>query len=193
MHAVVLAGQHLLALILVWNISQDLCLSVQVQNASDLLIKPLEKFRKEQLGVTKVSLEWLSVEANGDTTFNTFLTYLHRPADVRSHLFKPMCESFAWVTALHLTPLPPWLTPWSLECLVVWGDAHVCWNTSIYILFSKSPVNSVCSHLDCIISAFCLVVLRWRIRVFPSSVFIKQLHPCAKSLIDSKNFSFLYV
>uniref|UniRef100_A0A8C4NWJ6 Oligophrenin 1 n=1 Tax=Dicentrarchus labrax TaxID=13489 RepID=A0A8C4NWJ6_DICLA len=29
------------------------CLSVQVQNASDLLIKPLEKFRKEQIGVTK--------------------------------------------------------------------------------------------------------------------------------------------
>lgn len=36
----------------------DVCLSVflsvQVQNASDLLIKPLEKFRKEQIGVTKV-------------------------------------------------------------------------------------------------------------------------------------------
>uniref|UniRef100_A0A8D3BSR8 Oligophrenin-1 n=1 Tax=Scophthalmus maximus TaxID=52904 RepID=A0A8D3BSR8_SCOMX len=30
-----------------------LCLPVQVQNASDLLIKPLEKFRKEQIGVTK--------------------------------------------------------------------------------------------------------------------------------------------
>lgn len=32
----------------------NVCLSVQVQNASDLLIKPLEKFRKEQIGVTKV-------------------------------------------------------------------------------------------------------------------------------------------
>lgn len=32
------------------------CFSVQVQNASDLLIKPLEKFRKEQIGVTKVSI-----------------------------------------------------------------------------------------------------------------------------------------
>lgn len=31
------------------------CFLVQVQNASDLLIKPLEKFRKEQIGVTKVS------------------------------------------------------------------------------------------------------------------------------------------
>uniref|UniRef100_A0A667XHT7 Oligophrenin 1 n=1 Tax=Myripristis murdjan TaxID=586833 RepID=A0A667XHT7_9TELE len=29
------------------------CFSVQVQNASDLLIKPLEKFRKEKIGVTK--------------------------------------------------------------------------------------------------------------------------------------------
>lgn len=29
---------------------------LQVQNASDLLIKPLEKFRKEQIGVTKVSV-----------------------------------------------------------------------------------------------------------------------------------------
>uniref|UniRef100_A0AAQ6A2C6 Oligophrenin 1 n=1 Tax=Amphiprion ocellaris TaxID=80972 RepID=A0AAQ6A2C6_AMPOC len=29
------------------------CFPVQVQNASDLLIKPLEKFRKEQIGVTK--------------------------------------------------------------------------------------------------------------------------------------------
>lgn len=28
---------------------------LQVQNASDLLIKPLEKFRKEQIGLTKVS------------------------------------------------------------------------------------------------------------------------------------------
>lgn len=32
------------------------CFLVQVQNAADLLIRPLEKFRKEQIGVTKVSL-----------------------------------------------------------------------------------------------------------------------------------------
>lgn len=32
------------------------CSPLQVQNASDLLIKPLEKFRKEQIGVTKVSV-----------------------------------------------------------------------------------------------------------------------------------------
>uniref|UniRef100_A0A8D3CA90 Rho-GAP domain-containing protein n=1 Tax=Scophthalmus maximus TaxID=52904 RepID=A0A8D3CA90_SCOMX len=34
-------------------VTATLCLPVQVQNASDLLIKPLEKFRKEQIGVTK--------------------------------------------------------------------------------------------------------------------------------------------
>lgn len=36
-------------------VSNGLFFPVQVQNASDLLIKPLEKFRKEQIGVTKVS------------------------------------------------------------------------------------------------------------------------------------------
>lgn len=36
------------------DIFPSVCLPVQVQNASDLLIKPLEKFRKEQIGVTKV-------------------------------------------------------------------------------------------------------------------------------------------
>uniref|UniRef100_A0A665UTK1 Oligophrenin 1 n=1 Tax=Echeneis naucrates TaxID=173247 RepID=A0A665UTK1_ECHNA len=35
------------------NIGCASCLLIQVQNASDLLIKPLEKFRKEQIGVTK--------------------------------------------------------------------------------------------------------------------------------------------
>lgn len=37
-----------------FDICLSVCLSVQVQNASDLLIRPLEKFRKEQIGVTKV-------------------------------------------------------------------------------------------------------------------------------------------
>lgn len=97
----VVEGQHLVAMILktvpcMVHISHvlfvaDACLSVQVQNASDLLIKPLEKFRKEQLGVTKVSLEWLGGEANCDTTFNTFLTYLHRPTGMSETASSNLC------------------------------------------------------------------------------------------------------
>lgn len=32
-----------------------LCLTLQIQNANDVLIAPLEKFRKEQIGAAKVS------------------------------------------------------------------------------------------------------------------------------------------
>lgn len=31
------------------------CLTLQIQNANDVLIAPLEKFRKEQIGAAKVS------------------------------------------------------------------------------------------------------------------------------------------
>lgn len=34
-----------------------LCLTLQIQNANDVLIAPLEKFRKEQIGAAKVS-DW---------------------------------------------------------------------------------------------------------------------------------------
>lgn len=101
MHVMVVEGQHLVAMTpkiisRIMHISQvlfvaDPCLSVQVQNASDLLIKPLEKFRKEQLGVTKVSLWVGSGEANGDTTFNTFLTYLHCPTGTLEAASSNLC------------------------------------------------------------------------------------------------------
>lgn len=44
-----------------------LCLTLQIQNANDVLIAPLEKFRKEQIGAAKVS-GW------GCFSFNVYLS-----------------------------------------------------------------------------------------------------------------------
>lgn len=38
-----------------------LCLTFQIQNANDVLIAPLEKFRKEQIGAAKVRNRFLFI------------------------------------------------------------------------------------------------------------------------------------
>lgn len=47
----------------------SLCLTLQIQNANDVLIAPLEKFRKEQIGAAKVS-----GSGNGSFSFRVYLS-----------------------------------------------------------------------------------------------------------------------
>lgn len=102
-----------------WYISRELCLlfgycavpdfwwlfPLQVQNASDLLIKPLEKFRKEQIGVTKVSVVgfcWLccAVAENLDQMQSQIMTQQHPELPTQASSSARKCI-FRYIYALY--------------------------------------------------------------------------------------------
>lgn len=100
---------------------------LQVQNASDLLIKPLEKFRKEQIGVTKVSAVgfcWLccTMAENLDQMQSLTMTQQHPELLTQASSSARNCI-YRYIYTLYRVIFVKW---WWSVCWDWWNVAICC-------------------------------------------------------------------
>lgn len=111
---------------LLWHPWFLMTVPLQVQNASDLLIKPLEKFRKEQIGVTKVSVVgfcWLCCTAaeNLDQTQSQTRTQQHPEL-----LTQASSRARSCIFRYSYTPYPVICVKWWWSVSWDWWKMAIC-------------------------------------------------------------------